>query len=261
VPGIMTERDDVSRADFLQRQLRVLLDAKPVDHVAVDQARVALAAARELVAVELQKAAMKRENNALQNVELERELLELKKAQLVQTPVPVSATATAPSRSIGVRTPPPAAMPVPLLPSDAEQLVGLDDEDKAAASAATAVAASLTEDVRQLTSKLMASLRADLLRQQIIPQAATLASAGVAGDATVVSEPLVAVKIACQAMNTTLVTLEGRLARYHALEQQLMAVSHMEHVELNVGGERFHTTVATLCKEPSYLQGMFSGCD
>ena len=56
-------------------------------------------------------------------------------------------------------------------------------------------------------------------------------------------------------------TLESRLVRYQALEQRLQAGSgdSARPVELNVGGTRFHTTVGTLCQEPSYLQGMFSG--
>jgi hypothetical protein len=62
-------------------------------------------------------------------------------------------------------------------------------------------------------------------------------------------------------MQGILTTFESRLTRYQALEQQLRATSGNagQPVELNVGGTRFHTTVGTLCQEPSYLQGMFSG--
>jgi len=256
---------DVSRADFLQHRLRAVLDTTPCDPVAVEQARVELAAAREVVAMELQKAAMVRERKALHNVELERELLELKKSQLTVSTVPAASsmplrpTLRSRSRSTGVRTPPPAALPLPVpapLPSSwsgAEQLAGLDEDDHTTASAATTQASE--SDVRQLASMLLGSLRADLLKQQIKPLVAATANTGSA----TATEPAVEVEVACRAMSTVLTSLESRLALFHALEQRLTAVRHMEHVELNVGGERFHTTVATLCKEPSYLQGMFSG--
>jgi hypothetical protein len=62
-------------------------------------------------------------------------------------------------------------------------------------------------------------------------------------------------------MQGILMTFEGRLARYQLLERRLQAACSDwgQPVELNVGGTRFHTTVGTLCQEPSYLQGMFSG--
>jgi hypothetical protein len=136
-------------------------------------------------------------------------------------------------------------------------VVGLDQDD-VDPLAATACGASFTaqasaEDVQQLKAKVVASVRSDLLEQQLDskrPEAAATVAASV---------PVVEVDVACRVMAAALSSLESRLARYHALEQRLTAAGDMEHVELNVGGERFHTTVATLCKEPSYLQGMFSG--
>jgi hypothetical protein len=69
------------------------------------------------------------------------------------------------------------------------------------------------------------------------------------------------VDAACRGVRDILTTFEGRLARYQSLERRLLAASGDtgQPVELNVGGTRFHTTVGTLCQEPSYLQGMFSG--
>jgi hypothetical protein len=264
----------LARADALTVKLLGLLDAKPsIDPVAVERARVELAAVQQMVAMEqqkitleqtkeLHKAAMERERKGLHNVEFERELLELKKAQLshpsktsvltaaAASGAPLRPTRRSRSRSTGVHTPPP--------PLSVAELDGLDQDDNIAASATAAAAtASFSSmhasagDFQQVTAKIMASLRADLLKQQIEPTAAT--AAGTTG-------PVVEVDVACRSMNATLTTLESRLARYRALEQRLTAASDLDHVELNVGGERFHTTVATLCKEPSYLQGMFSGC-
>ena len=66
---------------------------------------------------------------------------------------------------------------------------------------------------------------------------------------------------ACRILQSVFTSLENRLARFDALTQQLQAAKSDagQHVELNVGGTRFHTTVGTLCQEPSFLQGMFSG--
>jgi hypothetical protein len=259
----------LARADALTTKLLALLDVKPsIDPVAVEHARVELAAVQQLVTLEqmkeLHKVAMERECKGLHNVEFERELLELKKAQLSHpssTSVSTTAAAAASgtplrptrrtrSRSSGVHTPPPP--------------LSLDQDDNSAASSTATTAAAAASfslqasagDFQQITAKIMASLRADLLKQQIKPTAATAADAGVSGT----TGPVVEVDVACHSVNATLTTLESRLVRYHALEQRLTAASDLDHVELNVGGERFHTTVATLCKEPSYLQGLFSGC-
>jgi len=157
---------------------------------------------------------------------------------------------------------PPAARTPPPLPASGEKaeqrlpVIGLDEDDNLGASAAMPSAAHASAGIDlPFAAKVMASLRADLLQQQIKPAATTAAGT----DNAASSSPLVEVDVACRSVNAVLATLEGRLARYHVLEQRLTAASDMAHVQLNVGGERFHTTVTTLCKEPSYLQGMFSG--
>ncbi len=44
------------------------------------------------------------------------------------------------------------------------------------------------------------------------------------------------------------------------MERSLLATTRRANeVVLNVGGTLFHTSTATLCQEPSYLAGLFSG--
>jgi hypothetical protein len=262
-------RDNLARADTLTTKLVMLLDAKPlIDPVAIELARVELAAAREVVAMEREKAAVERERAAMvrerQECRQSLHLFELKKAQLLPSPSASAPHASTPS--LRSRTPPlhvrASMTPPPHTGAcgSAEQLIGLDEDDASTAFAATAAAASFTStlpsgDVQQFTANIVASLRAELIKQQITSQAAIVADA----DSHASTRPAVEVDVACRAVSSTLSALEGRLAHYRALEQRLTAAGDMEHVELNVGGERFHTTVATLCKEPSYLQGMFSG--
>jgi hypothetical protein len=75
-------------------------------------------------------------------------------------------------------------------------------------------------------------------------------------DATTVS-----VDSVCRVVDAQLMALDSRLLAYQSVVRRLTVKCKggQRTVELNVGGERFHTSVATLCKEPSFLQGMFSG--
>jgi hypothetical protein len=217
----------------IQQRLAELSVAEPWDPTAVARVQLQLAVARESLAI-----ARDEETHASRQelLDLQKSHVSMLRAEPIFSPPPRS---TIPSR---IRTPPPVA----------SMSQGLDDSAPVSRVGAGGGAAMETEPIEPLPSRLLASIRADLLSQQHRPGAAETPEPGGA---------FVSVDVACRVVQGVLTTVDGRLVRYQALEQQLRAASGDAAlpVELNVGGTRFHTTVGTLSKEPSFLQGMFSG--
>ena len=244
----------------LERALNAALDAEPFDPTAVERARAKLSTAfcvqRERMALEregLERSAF--EMREARHESREKELFSLRMQQL-QLPL------TATQERLGLAAAAPSTLRTPARAASAERApTSLDEDDHAKhASSSTNTADHYlldVQDTQALFAKLAAAHRTELTQRAVGPTTNSTARAGAS------AKPTVLVDAACAAFDTVLQSLQTRLVHLQALERRLVAASDRganRRIELNVGGERFVSTVATLCQEPSYLAGLFSGC-